>query len=212
MISMRTFLVSCALLSTLAVSASVFDDENLFPTTIGSTWTWTSSASGAGTTMKVEVVKADPPVDGQALLRYTANGQTTQDETYLVTKSEVARLRSGKDGCNHLEPALPIIEYPMTAGKSWHWKGTITTVTAGGGGLPVDGEADLKVAGREDVKTDAGTFNAYRVDMHLTVSVSSRSSEFDNTYWFAPNVGMVKQTFSGAGLNVEGAITSYSIK
>ena len=162
--------------------------------------------------MDLEVVKQDHPIANQMMLRYTINGRPTQDEIYSVTRTEVARMRSGAGGRSVIEPPIPVIKYPMTVGKSWKWAGTISMTSETGKTSVFNGVSDLTVAALESVKTNAGTLKTYRVDMNLTISSGTNSTSLSNSYWFAPGVGMVKQVAVIGGQTTEGIVTKYSIK
>lgn len=191
--------------------------ENLFPITVGSSWTFSGSPGGRPLTM-IATVKSASKANGKitAVILWTVNGAPAQEETYIVSASEVARSKSGQGGANTITPPVPVIKYPLTVGKAWSWQGHMQ-ISQGGQSATLPGSASLKVAGRESVKTAAGTFNAYRVDMKVTVTANGQTQSVPNTYWFAPGVGMVQQsiTFPGPGgkpFLLKMAISKYTIK
>ena len=58
-----------------------------------------------------------------------------------------------------------------------------------------------------------GSIKAYKVDLNLVVTAGGQSATIVNSYWYAPNIGMIKQAASfGNGTSIEGTVTSYKIK
>ena len=79
---------------------------------------------------------------------------------------------------------------------------------------------DCTAKGIESVTVQAGTFDAMRVecqtDMNITIALDpnnpmSTPLSLANTYWYAENVGMVKNTTSGADLDSTIELVSYNI-
>lgn len=62
---------------------------------------------------------------------------------------------------------------------------------------------DIRVAARERLKTRAGTFDTLRIEMTSTVDAAGERQQLSMTQWFAPNVGLVRQTIPVPMLNVE---------
>src|SRR5205823_664444 len=149
--------------------------EDLFPVTQGATWTYSGTAVSGTNNQKLNMIASITSSTSSGgkttvLVHWTQNGQPIQDETYLVSAQEVVRLKAGANGAIASDPPVPVIKYPMTVGKTWAWAGNQVIGTA-----KIPGKATLKVAARETIKTQAGTFSAYRVDMNL--SSSQRSEE-----------------------------------
>jgi len=77
-----------------------------------------------------------------------------------------------------------------------------------------------KAIGVESVTVEAGTFDAMRVEcennMDITISLAENTPSntvltFTNIVWYAQNVGMVKTSTSGMGLDSTVELTSYNI-
>jgi hypothetical protein len=190
----------------LALLAVAKVADNVFPTKVGATW-WFTGSAGANQFNPVCKISSSKKSGNKTVvvMQWTFNSQNIQTETYWVTPSEVVRVQSGAGGKTKINPPVPVIKYPLTVGKSWTWKGVITT---DGTGIP--GTANLRVSKMETVKSAAGTFNAYRVDMTLTLSAQGQTATIPNTYWFAPGKGMVKQSASLQGMNIEAVVTKMS--
>jgi hypothetical protein len=142
------------------------------------------------------------------VFRWTMNGNPVQDETYVVTRQSVSRVKSGVGGSNIISPPLTVIRNPMTVGKSWNWKGSIAV----GGGQPIPAEATLKVASRETVKSAAGTFSAFRVNMDLRVTAQGQTARIPNSYWFAPGAGLVRQQVTLGATVIDATVTKLTVK
>ena len=182
------FAVGSILLLPVCLSARVKATEDLFPGQLGSTWTYSGMFSGQKMTMGSTIVSATGGLQRTLVMRWTANGRPSQEETYIVRPGEVVRSKSGAAGTGAITPPLPIIKYPMTVGKTWQWRGTVAS-----GGNQLNGTANLKVAAHEKVQTGTGAVMAYRVDLDLTIAAGGQSLKLANSYWFAPGLGMVRQ-------------------
>jgi hypothetical protein len=203
------FSVPCCALSLPA-------DEDLFPTKPGATWTYTGSAGTQPLQMDAVIVSSKSAGGTTTVVeRWSIGGNPVQDETYLVTAAGVSRARSGKGGASVLEPPLPIIKYPMKAGKSWKWEGTIAT-QAGGRSINMKADCSLSVSPKEKVKCGAGDIEAFRVDVKMNIYSEGKSMQVPNSYWFAPGIGLIKQSTqlqaNGKSLLIEAAVSKYKIK
>ena len=189
----------------------------MFPTKSGSTWEFTGSIRAGDQTQPLNLGAKIASVNSTggtttAVIEWTANGSLAQSETYIVTGSEVRRSRSGQGGAGVINPPVPVLRTPIQIGNAWNWKGTITT-----GGQTLNGTANIRIAAREQLKTPAGTLNAFRVDMTLTISLQGQNQKTTNSYWFAPGVGLVKQRtgLTGPGgqkITVEASVSKYKTK
>lgn len=202
----RTVLVAaCLALGPVAVFAGG-PDANLFPVSTGSVWNYSGSAAGKAMSLRAEITSVTKSGNATlAVFKWSKGGTAVQEETYRITASEVARVRAGAGGSGDITPPVPVIRYPMTVGKTWKWAGKISTP-----GGAFQGSAVLKVASKDSVKTGAGSLQAYRVDMSLTLTAGGQSLTIPNTYWFAPGKGLIKQ--SAPNQKVEAVLSSYKKK
>ena len=182
--------------------------KSLFPTGQGSRWSFKGKAGTQELSMEA-VITSSKTAGGKTtvLMRWTLNGQPVQDETYIVTASGVSRAKSGAGGSVSVSPPVQVIKNPMVVGKSWTWKGTISP-----GAQTIAANATLKVGAREAVKSAAGTFNAFRVDMVLNFSVQGRAFKIPNSYWFAPGAGLVRQRASVGPTTIDATVTKLQVK
>lgn len=197
--------------------ASSAGSDSLFPTGKGSAWTFKGTAGPQALEMTAAIASASSAGGKTTVnMQWQMGGRNIQDETYIVTATEVQRSRSGAGGANVITPPITILKMPAKVGTAWTWKGELTTKTPQGE-MKFNGTAKLKIAARETVKTTGGTFNAFRVDMDLTISAQGQTQTIPNSYWFAPGAGLVKQKITipgpgGQSVIVQAAATKVSVK
>lgn len=95
------------------------------------------------------------------------------------------------------------------------------TETISGEQIPVknDFTNSCQVVGPESVTVEAGTFDALRVDcnttMKITVIMNNTPIEnpitFTLTNWYVENIGLIKSTSTGSGLDSVTELVSYSV-
>lgn len=189
-------------------------NENLFPATSGSVWTY-GGTSGKRPMSETATISAVQKSAGKTVvtIQWMRNGRGWQ-EGYEVTASGVAQTNAGQNGRDTFLPPLPILKYPAKVGQSWTWKGQNVL----GGQITMEGTATVRVAAREKVQTPAGAFSAYRVEAQITLKGSGQPPHVTSrTYWFAPKAGLVKHSTtlpvqSGPAFVITGAVTKYTIK
>lgn len=199
-------LLSCIQLSALAAG------EDLFPAKLGNTWTLKGTAGTVPLNMDATITSSKTVGNKTTVVVHWTQNGSSQEESYSITPTEVARETTGLAGSSVITPPLPIIKYPMTPGKTWNWKGSLKSPTQ-----TVNATALLKTGPRETVKTPAGEFKACKVDLYLTITQGSKSTQVKNSYWFAPRVGMVKQEITiplpqNKTLVVQASATKYKVK
>jgi hypothetical protein len=186
---------------------------DLFPVKPGSSWTYRGSAGTQTANITAEVTSSQSRGGKTtAVLRWSRDGQTIQEETYSVSSQSVDRLKSGAYGAFSNNPPIPIITYPATIGKTWSWKGTQAA-----GDRKATRSVLFKMAASESVKTPAGTFSAYRIDMSVVPPQPNIKPRVAESRWYAPGVGMVQyhsSMLAGSGKTVEmtSVLTKYKIK
>jgi hypothetical protein len=207
-----TVRVRMALLLTLVCSAASAQQvaksaADYWPFREGSTWTIVATVGEKKVTQVITVTKVTTK-DGKtrAELDYKTGGRSVQIETYEVDAASIVRISAGPNGANKLTPPLPVVQFPLTAGKKWKWKGEVAV-----GGSSLKATAQLTVGGSETVKTEAGSFRAMRVHLDLEVLAGEQTLKVPNDYWFAPGVGMVKQKATVGAQEIEGLMTSYKL-
>ena len=175
-----------------------------WPMKVGTTWK--SSLKAGGQTM-VQDVTVTANQNGVATLDYQMNGRTVQTEKYKISSKSISRLAAGAGGTSTLSPPIMIIQFPMKPGMKWKWKGTINV-----NGQISQASAVLSASKPMALKTAAGSFTATKVHMILTVAQKGSTMTIPNDYWFAPKVGLVKQSMVMMGTTIGGELVSYKMK
>jgi hypothetical protein len=181
-----------------------------WPMQVGNTWTIDTAVDGKSILLELTVVKreATGAHEVDATLEYQASGQEVQTEVYHIDTKGISRVHSGKGGANTITPPIPVLRYPVTYEDSWTWKGAISM---GDQTFPATGT--LSVHGPEEVVTPAGTFKAARVRLDLTVpGADGTSTQIVNDYWFAPEIGMVRQAMSLGDKRIDGVMSAYHLR
>jgi hypothetical protein len=201
--------VAAGLVSLVAAASVLAQSGSVFPSSPGSTWEYAGTAGGRPIKMSASVVSSKTSGGSTTfVVKWMMDGRQASQETYILSASQLVRAAAGNDGKTDLNPPLPVIKLPAKVGQTWTWKGSMKT-----GGGQIEATAELKTAAKVDLKTPAGTFSAWKVDMKLVIS----GITITNTYWFAPGKGLVKQSTTVPGQNgqpvvVEGSLTKYTAK
>jgi hypothetical protein len=173
----------------------------------GNTWTMDTTVGEKKLTQIITVAKVTKTGGRtRAEVDYKTDGRSIQIEIYEVDASSIRRVAAGPNASAKLTPPLPVVQFPMTAGKKWSWKGEVAT-----GGAPLKGTAQLTASGMETVKTGAGTFSAMRVHLELELAAGPQTIKVPNDYWFAPGIGLVRQKATVGQQTIEGVLTSYKL-
>lgn len=153
---------------------------DLLPLTPGTLWQY-KTVDDKGKTGTEELVALPGGV-----LELRVKGKASTRDTY----------RSGPDGLfvvgiaqpapMQISPPLPTVVLPIKEGVVTTWQGTVGTEKN-----TVMASSWTRVTRREKVKTPAGEFLTWRVDMRTTV-VGDKGGSLLVTRWFAPGVGVVR--------------------
>jgi hypothetical protein len=149
-----------------------------FPLKVGTKWHYRAEVGGKMLQVTNRIAKIEK-IDGKpvALLETVLGGQVTATEHLRATPKGVFRYRyNGMD----VSPPLCLLRYPVKKGDSWESE------------LKIGGE-QLKAmcrVGTEDIKVPAGKYKT----VTSRVDADAGGLRISTTCWFAPGVGMVKQT------------------
>lgn len=184
-------LVVCAPCAAPAPIPRMKGADLYFPVEVGATWTYTLTLHKREDTLTVthvENTKAGKVVTvGQVKEKKTVTAMKV-----LVSENGVYQVEVGGAKC---DPPLIVLKLPAKAGDTWKRKRqdsdeVFDTAT---------------VAGVEEVETPAGKYQALRVDWEITYEgVTQRSS-----FWYAPGVGMVKNSFKTDDGDDEAVLQSF---
>ena len=206
-----------------------------YPVRQGATWTYKSTGGPAGEYSFTDTVTSARE-DGFTLS--TQIGDITRTQEWVCTAEGLAALQLGGApaamlNSQNIQLNLDIsnatgVTFPIQLNPGDQWQQTMDVqgnVTMMNQEAEATGNAQMNFSaiGNESVTVPAGTFDALKVAVNVTLNVDATyegitlpvSFSGDYTYWFAPNVGWVKA--SGTG-NVLGSsfsdtteLQSYSI-
>lgn len=159
------------------VPKELANPRDYFPTAIGSKWEYATTGVGEDTTHVEEITAA---VETKAGLRVTFKRGRPEgrelETVYVVGEKDISLAKSGP---YEYDPPLPCLRKGMKAGDNWEMDTTFGT------GKPTTYQ--FKVGEAAEVKVPAGTFTAF------PVTRKQKGSKLDGyTFWYAPNVGLVK--------------------
>jgi len=182
------FIQSIAILIAISAPRAFAAEPTAFPTTPGVSFTLRTTtrqdSKPATTTEQAGSVEAGPTLDKQAtlLLNKTMIVAIKPNGYYLLGEL-------GKDNKPALYPE-PALMVPIAAklGDKWVDKRP-------------SGAISSACLGSERVTVPAGTFDAVKVYGVVTVGVNDRT---ELTFWYAPEVGLVKRTASDQKVDKEG--------
>lgn len=140
------------------------------------------------------------------------------------TSGATGTVTSEKVTANFSTTSASGITLPASLNPGDTWEQAITlegTEDIGGNQIPAKNEFSnsCKAIGVESVTVAAGTFDAMRVDcqtdMKITITMLdtpvTTPLTFTTSSWFAENVGLVKETKTGQGVDSNIELTSYNI-
>ncbi len=150
--------------------------EAFYPMKVGTKWTY--AISGKNDKMIVEATKEETVGDFKAVrLEGSLNGNVLATEVVGMQKDGIYRYQYGDQV---VKPALRYCKLPARKGESWEQEITIN-----------DQKAKVKCETTiENVKVPAGEFKDAVV---VKVEVDDNGQKVLTTYYFAENVGIVKQ-------------------
>ena len=128
---------------------------------------------------KVEDYKGKP----LAVMEESVNGEVQATEHVGVEPGGVFKYRT--KGVE-VSPPVCLLKYPVKEGLSWE-----TETKIGGQQHTVSG----REGGMEEIQVPAGKYRAISTKIDSTVD----GKKISTTYWFAPDVGVVKQSMSIPG-------------
>jgi hypothetical protein len=190
------------------VSQSYAEDQNLWPFQVGNTWTVRTNINGKPISNVVTVTAVTVGKDSSiATLESRTGSSPLHKETYRFNSHEISRLTTGVNGVSKISPGLPVIVYPLSAGSKWYWNGTITTK-----GKQLAAAAKMIASGPETLSLPAGKFQAFKVHVDLVVAAGKLRVTSPNDYWFAPGIGLVRQTATIGKTTYDSTLTQYKLQ
>jgi hypothetical protein len=156
-------------------SPAVTDPQDFCPTAVGSKWVYLRGSD----TLVQTVTKVTRRIDHTEItISEEFDGKITPSDMLIVDKAGVRRLTSTREA----KPAqYPLLQFPLKDKSEW----------------PVDCAGEVgtsKVYGPEKIKVPAGTYEAFRIETEYTLHGQTRHR---SKSWYAPGVGLVRQTLDG---------------
>jgi hypothetical protein len=158
-----------------------------YPLKPGTKWFYELNTNGQKIKLNNQVAKIET-FDGKpmALVETVIEGEVKATEHMSATDKGVFR---HKINGIELTPPVCILKYPFKKNETWEIETTV-----GAEKLTIK----AKAVDREEVTVPAGKYMALKADVDTTVMGQQVSA----TYWFAPEVGVVKQTMVIQGKDV----------
>ncbi len=157
---------------------------NYYPLTVGTKWIYELRADGQKKKLTNQVAKIET-IDGKklALVETLIDGMVTGTAHIAVTdKGVMCHRMNGIE----VSPPICVLKYPFKKDETWE-----VETTLGAEKMTVK----VKAGESEDVTVPAGKYKAIKADMDRTVAGMQASA----TTWFAPDVGVIKQTMAAGG-------------
>lgn len=171
-------LVAAAALAGPALAQDPPAGEDLFPLAVGTAWTY--RVSGQEERFVVRAVREEMVGEKVCvLLEATLRDRVVATEHVAFTKAGLCRFRADKDD---IEPQVCVLKPGARPGTTWRPKYQL-------GGRA--GVANFRMQGPEEVSVPAGKFKAVVVQANMGDGISWY---LQTKSWYAPGVGLVKQT------------------
>src|SRR5215208_1847844 len=206
-----------------------------YPTRSGATWTYKSTGGPGGEYSFTDTITA---VRDDGFTLSTQIGDLTRTQEWTCTTEGLAALQLGGApaamlNSQNIQLNLDVnnatgVTFPVQINPSDQWQQN-SNVTGKAIAFNEEAEAagtvqmSFNAVGRESVTVPAGTFDALKVDVDVTLNIDANyegitlpvSFTGDYTYWFAPNVGWVKAsgtgTILGSSFSDTTELQSYSL-
>jgi hypothetical protein len=171
-------LVCLVLTLTTSPQAAQDTGAKYYPIKVGNTWTYTFRLGDQSFPMVSKIAGEDNSGDLKLYrLEGETNGQQSAVEHLQVTDKGVFRHKYNNVD---VDPPFQVLRFPMKDGDSWSMDNTIAGQSL---------SSKIKVS-KEDVTVPAGKYKAFKV----TVDTDVGGQKLHSTQWFAPDVGLVKQS------------------
>ncbi|MHB1561184.1 MAG: TapB family protein [Isosphaeraceae bacterium] len=158
---------------------------NYYPLAVGTRWHYQVDIGQAQKQEITLVIAEEETADGKPVSRLEVfnDGVRRQMTEHLMSNENgVFRVRIGGVTYN---PPLCLLKYPLKPGQSW-----VTKTTAN------DGQqlsAVCKQGAEQEIQVPAGKFRTIPCTIQIDQQTPKGLMRIVNTYWFAENIGVVKQ-------------------
>ena len=166
--------------------SKVVATANYYPLEVGNEWQYRVAANDRNSVLVTRISKIEEI--GKEKLARLESPVLNMSEHLTQTEKGVFRHRyNGAD----VSPPFRLLPYPATVGAKWEGE---FTVEKENGARKYFGE----IQSEETIDVPAGKFKA----ICLLIKLEENGKRIETTYWFAKDVGLVKQSFETAGRSV----------
>ncbi len=162
------------------------DTKDLLPLKAGGRWEYDVKRS-KGEPSRENVVVTSTNGKGTILESWEKGKVVSRDQYRVDDKGVWVTAVMIDEKMMPITPDMPLLSLPIEEEKVNLWQGTI-----GSGKTTMAGRVWIRTTRRQKLKTPAGEFMAYRVDMRSELSGQGRNATLLASRWFAPGVGIVK--------------------
>jgi hypothetical protein len=173
------------------------DDEtnpDYYPLKVGTKWHYDINANGKKMSSVNEIAKTET-IDGKSLSRLETTVMEKVAATEHLTVTDKGVFRNRINGME-ITPPVCLLKFPVKDGETWD-----SEVKIGAEQLTVKAKAGKE----EEITVPAGTYKAVTSELEVTaggITVKTR-------YWFAKDVGVVKQTMDNNGATIEMELSKF---
>jgi hypothetical protein len=218
--------------SATALSGAGVCENPLYPVVLGASWNY--HASG-GPTGDFDFSSSITAVNEDNFVEESLFSGLTKSVIWQCNPTGLALLSPGGGVSASINTSGSAFEFTTTgstgdtlpkviaAGDAWTQTLTLHGENELADGMVATSDGSLAIsftaAGMEDVTVPAGTFSAMRIDVETTFIIETTIAgttvpvelHMTGSVWYAPGIGMVKNTSSGEGIDTIIVLTAYSV-
>lgn len=176
--------------------------NDYFPLRVGDRWKYRSTtADGKQSEFSIKVLSEEKENSNTLYLVETVSTFQPIHDWYskptgwvLMHRQEYVKAGNKAE----YNPTKQFLKNPLTNGDSWHWRGK--------GMMDLEIDESNAVSGPETVSVSAGEFEAMKV---MTIVVQGGAA-VTKTYWYAPDVGLVKSMTDTGSVKSTTELLEYS--
>jgi hypothetical protein len=147
---------------------------------VGDKWVFTQGS--------VETIGVDQNSYTLAFSKDTCRVENMGYEKIIFDKSTLNKIEGIREDKREkfTQPQRRLLAFPFNLGKEWSDMGTVTPSSGPMKGITMDVSETFKVLGWENVKVQAGNFQA--IKLQHTIKNRTMNASGESLYWYAPEV------------------------